>query len=325
MASAESTDPASLPTHLQPAGLAAAILGITCALGVLSLITVVLRTFVRTSTSQFGLDDGLMLGGLILYLADCGVVSYDAFVGLGSKDDLLNVPMQLQGIKVQQPGILINKADSTQYVIFWQIFYVTSLCCIKCSICYTLLRIAVVKMHRIIVHGIIIMTCITSLIGFIGVLTTCRPVSANWNPGTGECASTEVITNLSYLVFASSIVTDWSCAIVPIFILWKMQMKTRTKFLVAVVLTLGAVASVTTIARMPLLRSYKEPENNYLYHMGFVIMLSILECGIGLVAGSLPMLRRLVQSCLGRSEQDSAHVIPHSLVTFGGTGPSKNS
>lgn len=105
----------------------------------------------------------------------------------------------------------------------------------------TLLRIAVEKIHRILVHGVIVMTCITSLIGFIGVLTVCRPVHAHWTPNVGECAPTSVITNLSYLVSASSIVTDWACAILPIFILWKTQMKTQTKISVAIVLTLGAV------------------------------------------------------------------------------------
>lgn len=90
-------------------------------------------------------------------------------------------------------------------------------------------------------YGIIVMTCITSLIGFVGVLTACRPVSANWEPGTGVCASTDVITNLSYLVSASSIVTDWACAIVPIFILWSTQMRFRTKISVAIILTLGAM------------------------------------------------------------------------------------
>ncbi|KAI9157968.1 hypothetical protein HJFPF1_05953 [Paramyrothecium foliicola] len=295
-----------LPTHLKPEGLAAAVLGITIALGALAIITVTLRSFVRVTTGQFGTDDGLMLLGMLLFVADCGVVSYDTYVGLGSKDDLLNVPMQLQGIK---------------YVIMWQIFYVTSLCAIKCAICITLLRIAIVKAHRIAVYGIVVMTCITSLIGFVGVLTVCRPVSANWEPGTGVCASTDVITNLSYLVSASSIVTDWACAIVPIFILWNTQMKIRTKFSVAIILTLGAIASITTIARMPLLKYYKEPENNYLYHMGFVILLSIGECGIGLIAGSLPMLRRLIQGWLGKDDSVAAPT-PNSNITFGGTGPS---
>lgn len=98
---------------------------------------------------------------------------------------------------------------------------------------------------------------------------------------------------------------------------------------------------------MPLLRYYKEPENNYLCkgyciqysgfvihltwmprldHMGFVIVLSVAECGIGLIAGSLPMLRRLVHSWLGKDDTKVSAPTPNSNITFGGTGPSgKNS
>ena len=117
----------------------------------------------------------------------------------------------------------------------------TSLCCIKSAICVTLTRIAVDRVHRLVAISIIVVTCATSLVGFIGVLTTCQPVAANWNPTLGHCASPEVITDLSYLVSASSILTDWSAAILPIAILWKSQMKTSVKVSVGIILGLGAV------------------------------------------------------------------------------------
>lgn len=59
--------------------------------------------------------------------------------------------------------------------------------------------------------------------------------------------------------------------------------------------------------------------------MGFIIVLSIAECGIGLVAGSLPMLRHLFRVWLGRDEASkSSTPIPSGLVTWGGTGGSKD-
>ncbi|CAJ2512614.1 Uu.00g007330.m01.CDS01 [Anthostomella pinea] len=294
---------------VKPEGLAAAILALTIAFFVLSTFTVILRTTVRVAHRCFGVDDGLMLAGLMLFMVDCGVVSYDTFVGLGTPDAKLNAFMSSEGIK---------------YVVFWQVFYVTSLCCIKNAICTTLLRIAVQKVHRILVWSIIVISIITSLIGFVGVLTTCKPVAANWDPSLGTCVSTDVITNLSYLVSASSILTDWSCAILPIFILWKTHMQTSMKVSVGLILGLGAIstsASVSTIIRMPYLRFYKDP-NEYLFHMGNVILWSIFECGVGLIAGSLPMLRSLFKRWLGTDSQagdGSAPLPPLSFATFGGT------
>lgn len=128
-----------------------------------------------------------------------------------------------------------------QFVVLWQVFYVTSLCCIKSAICVTLTRIATERAHRIIAIAIVVLTCVTSLTGFIGVLTTCQPVAANWDPARGHCASPVVIADLSYLVSASSILTDSSAAILPIAILWRSQMKTSVKISVGVILGLGAV------------------------------------------------------------------------------------
>uniref|UniRef100_A0A8H7NQH5 Rhodopsin domain-containing protein n=1 Tax=Bionectria ochroleuca TaxID=29856 RepID=A0A8H7NQH5_BIOOC len=288
-------DPSQLPTHLAPTGFAATILAVTCVLAGLSFITVSLRTVVRFSDKLFGLDDGLMLVGLILFLAECGVVSYGTFVGLGYKDESTDDHTKFEAVK---------------YVILWQIFYVTSLCAIKCAICITLARIAEATVHRFTIYGITVLTCATSLIGF---------------PGTAICTSNQVITYISYLVSISSIVTDFACAIVPIFILWSTQIRARAKFSVVVVLALGTFASVTTIARIPFLKAYREPEDNFLYKIGYVIILSLSECGIGLIAGSLPMVRRLVRKWRGQDDEsnETSRLTPLSFMTFGGSGRSR--
>lgn len=46
-------------------GTSLSIFAVSVVGGVLSAITVLLRTWVRVSQSTFGLDDGLMLGGLV--------------------------------------------------------------------------------------------------------------------------------------------------------------------------------------------------------------------------------------------------------------------
>lgn len=67
-------DPAQLPTHLAPTGFAATILAVTCVLAGLSFITVSLRTVVRFSDKLFGLDDGLMLVGLVSILSSASLL-----------------------------------------------------------------------------------------------------------------------------------------------------------------------------------------------------------------------------------------------------------
>ncbi|CAH0046321.1 unnamed protein product [Clonostachys solani] len=144
-------------------------------------------------------------------------------------------------------------------------------------------------------------------------------------PGTAICTSNQVIIYISYLVSVSSIVTDFACAILPIFILWSTQIRAWAKFSVAVVLGLGTLASVTTIARIPFLKAYREPEDNFLYQIGYVIILSLAECGIGLIAGSLPMARRLVRKWRGKDDEttETSRLTPLSFMTFGDSGRSR--
>lgn len=64
-AQAQEVDPSTYATHVKPEGLAAVVLGVCIGLAAASIITMVLRVWVRTRTSQFGLDDWLMTLGLV--------------------------------------------------------------------------------------------------------------------------------------------------------------------------------------------------------------------------------------------------------------------
>ncbi|KAG4255874.1 hypothetical protein FPRO04_11533 [Fusarium proliferatum] len=77
--------------------------------------------------------------------------------------------------------------------------------------------------------------------------------------------------------------------------LYKAQMKLATKVSISMVLGLGSLASVATIIRMPFVLFYFHPDPNYLYRVCHVSLWCTVEAGIGIVAGSLPALRKLVK------------------------------
>ncbi|KAI3539021.1 hypothetical protein CSPX01_09148 [Colletotrichum filicis] len=63
-------------------------------------------------------------------------------------------------------------------------------------------------------------------------------------------------------------------------------------------------ASAATIVRLPYLQYYNQVEN-YLHNIANIVLWSILECGIGIIAGSLPSLRRLLKFWLDKSSKGS--------------------
>ncbi|CVL03805.1 related to integral membrane protein PTH11 [Fusarium proliferatum] len=264
---------------VQPHGLAMVQLVSSIIFGMLSTIVMFLRAQIRFRDKVFGMDDALMTAGYVLFSCLVGISCQATYYGMGIHDNELPEEIVPHG---------------RQFVWLFQIFYCAALVFIKASICSTLLRIAVVPIHRIIAWATLTMSICAALIVFISLFVLCTPLPATWT-GQGTCASPSALAILSYFVSAASLVTDLVCAILPGFMLYKTQMKTATKISISLVLGMGALASVATIIRMPYMKFYFHPEKDYLYRVCNVALWCLFETGIGIVAGCLPPLRKLLK------------------------------
>ncbi|KAF5556412.1 integral membrane protein PTH11 [Fusarium napiforme] len=287
----------AVPT-VEPRGLGLAQLITSIIFGILTTVVVFLRTFIRVKNRVFGADDMLMVIGYvgfttgistatvqltssrkILFAILVGVSSQGTYYGAGQRDADLPEGIYPHG---------------RFYVWLFQIFYCASLVFIKASICDALLRIAVIPWHRVVAWMTLAMAVICAMIVFIGLFVLCKPLSATWN-GDGKCSPPSALAILACFVSASSILTDIICAALPALMLYKAQMKLATKVSISMVLGLGAFASVATIIRMPFVLFYFHPNPDYLYRHCHVSLWSTIEAGIGIIAGSLPALRKFVK------------------------------
>lgn len=109
------------------------------------------------------------------------------------------------------------------------------------------------------------LTCGSTVVGFVAVVALCQPLDYYWDTSIedGWCASTQIITGISYLISVMAIITDWTCSLVPCYVVWNLQMKSRLKASVCGVLALGIVASAATVIRLPYLRFYNITTNYY--------------------------------------------------------------
>ncbi|VUC26104.1 unnamed protein product [Clonostachys rosea] len=233
-------------TSIDPQGLGLVLLVVTLFFTPLTVIVIALRCGVRLKHSVFGMDDTLMVIGWALFMVVAGLVSKGTYYGIGSRDERLNDYL-VEKSKMVNPFHAYQSRFSThmpnkQHIWLFQTFYCCSLVFIKASICVTLLRIAVLRSHRIITWITLATSCISTIIVIVGLFAMCRPIQANWNPGAGTCSPPIVITSLSYLVSAAAVATDWVCAILPGFMLYKAQMKTATKVSISIILGLGVLS-----------------------------------------------------------------------------------
>ncbi|KAM5354602.1 hypothetical protein ACJ41O_001249 [Fusarium nematophilum] len=290
-----------IATTITPTGLALVLLVVTLFFVVPCAVVVILRSWIRVRHGVFGMDDGLMLVGWVLFMCVVGITSRGTYAGIGMRDEDLNDNMQ---------------QDGRMYTFLFQTFYCCSLLFIKSSICATLLRIAIERIHRIIIWMTLAASYIPTLTVIIGLLATCRPISANWDPNAGVCSPPIVIMSLSYLVSATTVATDWICAILPGFMLYKARMKRATKVSISIILGLGVLASIATIVRLPYLAYYSKPED-YLHNVANTGLWSIFESGTGIIAGSLPSLRSLVKNWV--NFDSSVGQSPAQITPFIGT------
>lgn len=115
---------------------------------------------------------------------------------------------------------------------------------LKFSIGIFLLRIAVSRTHRIIIWAVIIVTEVYSVFFFLLFLLQCRPSAYFWTQytgGKGSCLNPNVIVNAFYGYSAISCLADWVLGIIPVFLVWNLQMNRRTKISVAAILAVGAM------------------------------------------------------------------------------------
>ncbi|KAM0227003.1 hypothetical protein ACHAP5_012267 [Fusarium lateritium] len=181
--------------------------------------------------------------------------------------------------------------------------YVLANMAIKASIGIFLLRICVTRTHRMIIYFITGLTELYSLFFFLLFVLQCRPTSLFWlrytpNPPKGSCLDASVVANAFYGYSAISCLSDWTYSILPIFLVWKLQMSKRTKISVAGILAAGAIASSATIIRFPYLYSLTDIDD-FLYSTSDVAIWSTVETGLGIAASAVATLRPLLRSFLG--------------------------
>lgn len=104
---------------------------------------------------------------------------------------------------------------------------------------------------------------------------------------------------------------DWALGTLPLFIVWDLQMKLKTKALVAGILAFAAIGSTATIVRMFYIHTLMDGPD-FLYATTDVAIWSTVEPGIGIAASSIATLRPLVRHCLWRMGFASAPADGHT-------------
>ncbi|KAH6716812.1 hypothetical protein DL95DRAFT_518819 [Leptodontidium sp. 2 PMI_412] len=265
--------------------------------GVLAWISVGLRCYVRLKfVKSFGWDDGLMVLALAFYtvLTVCMVTA--SFYGTGQHEANLTAE-----------HIVIAKR------LWWlcEVAYGFTSMALKASICIFLLRITVKKLHRWILYSVMAVTLLTGLVLSLVLLLQCRPLPYFWDKSLhGTCIDWQVIIAMSWLYSICAGTCDFTVGLLPIFLVRNLQMKTRTKVLVAGILGIACIASSATIIRLPFLHTFAD--SDWLWATTDIALWTDIEVGLGIFASCLATLRPLLRILRNRPPLKSSDANQHS-------------
>ncbi|KAH7136994.1 hypothetical protein B0J13DRAFT_83053 [Dactylonectria estremocensis] len=261
---------------------------------VISSIATILRIYCRGRVIKaFAADDWLAVAAQILFTVFCAYEITGVHYGTGQ---------HLKNLSDEQ----IPKAMQMWWTC--EPLYVLSNMAIKASIAIFLLRICVHRSHKITIWIVTGVTEVYSLFFFLLFVLQCRPTSLFWlrytaNPPNGTCMDAIVVSNAFYGYSAISCWSDWTFSVLPIFLVWKLQMNIRVKISVVLILAAGAIASSATIVRFPYIHTLTDI-NDFLYSTSDVAIWSTVETGLGITASGFATLRPLLRTFFGGSSAD---------------------
>lgn len=293
-----------------------AILIVTAVFFGISLVSVMMRCFVRTHVVRaWGWDDGTMVIAMALNtaFAICGIV--------GCK----------YGLGMELSYFTLHPDDLHRAMLCWwvgQLFYVLTCVVAKLSIIIALLRITISRVHAYILYTAMALATAIGLIFFFLTMFQCSPVDYFWNRAQpnahGSCINKTPLIGVAYLYSVGAAITDLTIGLLPVALIWDLRMNRRTKIAIVAVLGIGCIASAAVIIRIPYLPTYKDPD--FLYATYQLSIWSNVEAGIGITTGCLTTLRPLLRFFRDGSSNATPNSFPLSNNIAGGfhrSAPSK--
>ncbi|KAH6673928.1 hypothetical protein F5X68DRAFT_270579 [Plectosphaerella plurivora] len=266
---------------------------------VTAVISVLLRTYVRVMlVRNFGVDDWCMVAATISFILFVTSALVGVHYGTGRHYwDIPNVADQVEALK---------------YWWFCYLWYCVTMIASKISIGYFLLRITVRKIDIWIIHGVMATTVLTGIVFFFVTLFQCKPVHYFWDKsGDGQCVPIDVIIALTYLYSVFSVICDFTFALLPVYLISKLNMDRKTKLALIPLVLMACAASSAVVVRFAYVKDFKNPD--FLYATVDIAIWSTTEQGLAITAGSLATIRplfRRIMSRLGFSTGNASAPLP---------------
>ncbi|RDL30696.1 uncharacterized protein BP5553_10041 [Venustampulla echinocandica] len=255
-----------------------------------ALLAVGVRMWVRISmVRSVGWDDYWILAAMALSFSGWMVTIPSVTYGAGRHTFYI---LQAVGPEKMKTGLKLNFAA--------QIIYVFAIAAIKVSIGLFLLRFTSSKAYKILIYSILGFLAFYTIAGTASLMAQCTPFDAHFDftiPGA-VCYPVKVSQALAYTNAACGIFTDVVFALLPIPLLWKLQINRRVKTSIVGILSLGIFAATASVVKTYYVTSYGK-FGDFLWDSTYLTIWMTTECNVGILAASIPAMKPLFKVVLG--------------------------
>ncbi|WQF76267.1 hypothetical protein CDEST_01281 [Colletotrichum destructivum] len=183
--------------------------------------------------------------------------------------------------------------------------YITTTILLKLCVGILLLRIAIVPAHIRILRILLFATVLFGVLYLLLVFFQCRPISTFWDESPrvpGRCFEKSVVLGSTFTAAILNCIADSTFGLLPLFIVWSLHMRRRTKVLVTVLLSFASIASIATIIRAVTIPSILS-EENFLRDTTYLAVWSAIEPGIGISAACAPPFPPIFRQLFGNKHR----------------------
>ncbi|KAL8759409.1 MAG: hypothetical protein Q9199_000778 [Rusavskia elegans] len=244
--------------------------------GALSTITTAIRITVRIIKRQFGYDDfaiSLATGLMLIELVFNGLEYHE---GAGRHAYYLSE-------RQQQRSLMWNYV--TQYLLFL-IISIT-----KIGICLFILRIKNTGWLPWCLYTLMGGLVLTTLPCIIILSAQCQPLWALWTPEAGTCWSRDVYNDAIWAQVAYSIFSDLVCSLLPVVVLWNVQVSRNLKIAVCGLMSVGLLATGSAAVRASL--SGNNKSKDLTWNLNKISVWGALEENFAIIGANLAMSRAI--------------------------------
>ncbi|KAA8572005.1 hypothetical protein MFRU_018g00480 [Monilinia fructicola] len=287
------TDP-NLP-HDSKAGQ---VLAVCASMLVFTTLVVGARVWIRLKLAKGGLgaDDWCILVAWVL------VVSYNL-------DPITQVSFGL-GQHVWDLPADTNFSASLELYYFGEMLYFVCVAVTKVAILILYLRLATSRTLRMLIYGVMVFVVLTSFSCVVATIFQCTPIPKAWEYPPTSNGSCIHVNSMFYANAGLDIFQDCIIYVLPMRMLYYIQIPKRQKYALMIVFAVGGFVVVTGAIRLYYLQGAQSSSDLPYDNVGGAIW-SCIECNIGVVCASLPHFKplfdRYFPTLMGRSLGASNH------------------